>query len=70
MIATTLIKINTRHDYSRARKFNEANTQDSAVMTVMSVAMSQMSRGQHSDIPFAWHLGFWYTVVYIHGYRR
>lgn len=53
--------MNTWHDYSRARKFNEANTQDSAVIMGMSVAMSQMACGQHTDLPFAWHLGYLYT---------
>ena len=40
-----LTKMNTPHEDSRAGKFNEANTQDSAVITVLRVAMNQISHG-------------------------
>ena len=68
-----LIKMNTLHEDSRAGKFNEANTQDSAVITVLSVAMNQISHGRHSNLLPSSLLSIWAFCIlflYMHRYER
>lgn len=58
------------HEDSRAGKFNEANTQDSALMSVIGVVTNQLSHGHHSNLAFSvlsvW--AFCTLFAYIHKY--